>query len=68
MKYETIDKELHGKFRKLNEETMKFILDPNHPVQNYVLNKGGVQELIMTHTTNGKPFSMTEKEVPMSKD
>ena len=68
MKYESIDQELYGKFRKLNEETMKFILDPNHKVQEYALNKGGLQELIMTHSTNGKPFSMTEKEVPMEKD
>lgn len=67
-KYEKIDQDLFGKFRKLNKETMKFILDPNHPVQNYVVNEGGMQKLIMTHCLNGKPYSMVEKEVPMQKD
>ena len=38
-RYAKLDQEKHGKFRKLNDQTLKVLLDPNHEVRAYIVNK-----------------------------
>lgn len=47
---------------------MKNILKPDHEIQSYVINKNEFNEMIFTHSTNGKDYSMTEKEIHFEKD
>ena len=38
VRYPKIDKEMHGKFRQFNKETLKNLLDPNYKKGLYVTN------------------------------